>query len=98
MTEDIKTKKASGSDRTDGSFVKMMYNINSNAMLNLYNSTWNSGDYPDVWKVAKVTLIPREGKDPKNQDSYRPILLLPIWGKIYDKTVTRKLTSYLESN
>lgn len=54
--------------------------------------------YPEIWKIAKVILIPKEGKDSQLPSAYRPICLLSIWAKLLDKIITPRLTNYLESN
>lgn len=67
-------------------------------MLKIYKAIWSSDDYTDSWKVAEVSLIPKEGKRTENQSSYRPICLLTTWGNVYDKIVIQRLTSYFENN
>ena len=53
--------------------------------------------YPDMWKVANVTAIYK--KDDKILvKSYRPISLLPICGKMFEKLIFIHLYSYLNSN
>ena len=56
-----------------------------------------SGIYPDKWKKANV--VPVHKKESKNiLKNYRPISLLPVCGKIFEKCIYNSLYSYLESN
>ena len=53
--------------------------------------------YPDVWKLANVTPIFKKG-DKQLIKNYRPISLLPICGKTFEKIVFNCLYSYLNEN
>ena len=53
--------------------------------------------YPNLWKEANV--IPIHKKDSKNLlKNYRPISLLPICGKIFEKCIYNSIYSYFENN
>lgn len=62
----------------------------------IFNFCLEYGMFPMCWKIAKVILCPKPAKDPDLPDSYRPICLLPVWGKILDKIITNRLDYYLE--
>ena len=51
--------------------------------------------YPDMWKLANVTTIFKKG-DKQSIKNYRPISLLPICGKIFEKIIN--IYSYLHAN
>ena len=53
--------------------------------------------YPDSWKLANVTPIFKKG-DKKSTNNYRPISLLPICGKMFEKIIFNNLYSYLNAN
>jgi hypothetical protein len=50
----------------------------------LINLSINTGVFPDSLKVAKVTSIHKKN-DPLNKSNYRPISVLPIFSKVYEK-------------
>ena len=55
------------------------------------------GVYPDKWKKANV--IPVHKKESENLlTNYRPISLLPVCGKIFEKYIYNSLYGYLQSN
>ncbi|GBM99777.1 hypothetical protein AVEN_101026-1 [Araneus ventricosus] len=63
----------------------------------LFNDCTRQEVFPDFWKIAKVLLTPKEGKDLTEVSAYIPICLLPIWGKVYDKSIAQRLLYELES-
>ena len=53
--------------------------------------------FPDMWK--KGNIIPAHKKDDKTLiNNYRPISLLPIFGKIFERVIYNSLFNYFLSN
>ena len=50
-----------------------------------------------MWKLANVTPILKKG-DKQLIKNYRPISLLPICGKIFEKFIFNNLYAYLHTN
>ena len=48
--------------------------------------------------LAHAILIHKQNKNPQHPDSYRPIALLEIFGKIFEKLVNKRLKEQLETN
>ena len=53
--------------------------------------------FPDVWKLANVVPIFKKGNK-QLINNYRPISLLPISGKSFEKITFNNLYSYLDTN
>lgn len=68
------------------------------AMLELFNRIWNSGTFPEQWKLATVVPIPKPDADRSRADGYRPIALLSCLGKVFERMINRRLTTELETN
>ena len=60
----------------------------------LYNNILAAGIYPGKWKIATVTPIPNA----THPTDLRPILLLPVPGKLLEKHITDKIVCLLEDN
>jgi hypothetical protein len=54
--------------------------------------------FPPAWKHDTTVMIPKPGKDPTNPLSYRPISLLNIAGKVFEKILSTRLKNFLEIN
>ena len=63
----------------------------------LVNQSFQSGIFPDKLKIAKVITLFKKG-NPELPSNYRPISLLPIFSKVFEKLMYRRLYKFLELN
>ena len=56
------------------------------AILLIYKNCINSGIFPNIWKKFNVVPVHKKG-DKQVVDNYRPVSLLPGFGKILEKLV-----------
>lgn len=89
--------KAVGHDGLPGYFVKMIAELICQPLTFILNSSTKTCIFPDEMKIAKVVPIFKNG-DREHVSNYRPISLLPIFSKIFEKIICRNLTEHLESN
>ena len=61
----------------------------------LVNQSFQSGIFPDKLKLAKVISLFKKG-NPEIPSNYRPISLVPIFSKIFEKLMYRRLYRFLE--
>ena len=61
----------------------------------LVNQSFQSGIFPDKLKIAKVISLFKKG-NPEFPSNYRPISLLSIFSKIFEKLMYRRLCKFLE--
>jgi hypothetical protein len=52
--------------------------------------------YPIMWKFAQITMIPKPGKPANEVNSYRPISLLPVTSKLFEKSLLKKIRNDLD--
>ena len=63
----------------------------------IFNKALTTSVYPDIWKKGNV--VPVHKKDSKNLvKNYRPISVLPIFGKIFEKIIYNVLFEHLKTN
>ena len=63
----------------------------------LFNLSVQQCKIPGEWKKAKVTPLYKSGakSDPKN---FRPISVLPVVSKVYERLIHNQLASYFDEN
>ena len=92
-----KHNKSPGHDLIGSKVVKLCPEIFAMSLAKIYNWGIENGKYPDDLKIAKVIALYKKGVkfDPNN---YRPISLLSLFDKIFEKILCRRLVSFLEQN
>ena len=84
----LKTCKSSGSDGIPPLLLKYSANVLCRPLSHLINLSFRNGCVPEVLKRADVCPIPKT--NPVKRDSLRPISLLPVICKVYEKAVLKK--------
>lgn len=89
-------KKTPGHDCISGKMLKELPLSGKSAILFIFNAILRLNYYPDTWKHARITVIPKPGKDMKKIESYRPISLLPTLSKLFEKLLFDKILKVIE--
>ena len=55
-----------------------------------------NGCFPDVLKIGKITPIFKKG-NPEDVGNYRPVSTLPIFGKLFEKVIYKRIFSFAKS-
>lgn len=90
-------KKATGLDQLHPKFLKMAAEHINRPLAYILNKSLSTGDIPDGWKKAKVSPI-HKSNDIENPSNYRPISVIPICMKIFEKVVHKQLYEHLAEN
>ena len=97
MIAGLGTKKAHGPDNISVNMLKLCGEHLCVPLQNIFGNILETGIIPDQWKEANVT--PGHKKTDKQIiTNLRPISLLPILTKVFEKTVFKNLFNYLVDN
>lgn len=97
IIRELKSRKSPGHDGIGGRCVKALPYKGLLFLTTVFNSILRLGFFPDNWKKAEIIMILKPGK-PENQiGSYRPISLLPIFSKMFEKILLRRIDTYLSN-
>ena len=89
--------KAPGMDKLSGTFIRDGAELISGPLTQIINLSIRTSKFPDPCKVAKLRALFKKGSriEAKN---YRPISLLPLLSKLFEKVVHIQTEKLLDSN
>ena len=87
-------KKSTGPDGISVMMLKKTLPFVVNILTDIFNQILIEGDFPKCWKTARVTPV-FKGGDPNDPSNYRPISILPILSKIFEKHINKCLMTFL---
>ena len=90
--------KAHGHDDISIRMVKICDKSLLKPLIILFENSIKSSCYPDIWKRSNIIPVHKKN-DKQLVNNYRPISLLPIFGKIFEKIIFKKIYNLvLEEN
>ena len=87
--------KSSHIDTYSIRIVKHLSTILSPILCKLINKSFQMGHFPEFCKIARVVPLYKSG-DSTNVNNYRPISILPIFSKNFEKIVYQQIFGYFQ--
>lgn len=97
IIETLNCNTASGIDEISTKVLKCIKNLILVDLTSCINKCLELGIFPENLKRAKVTPIFKSGVK-SNPSNYRPISVLPVISKIFERILYTRLEAYLNSN
>ena len=95
VLDKLNVRKAPGADQVTARMLQELPRVGILFFTQLLNSIFRLSYIPSSWKIAKVIILHKPGKPSADVKSYRPISLLSIQNKVFEKLLHRKLTRLL---
>ena len=92
--DSIKSHSVPGKDEISPKFVKLAKCILSPYLANLFNKCIDQDIFPFDFKVAYAIPIPKTSS-PKSLDEFRPISLLSVFSKLFEKFLEKKMSKFI---
>ena len=90
----LKVGKATGPDEIPAKLLKETASVIASSLCKIFNKSLQLGSLPSDWKLANVVPVHKKGaKD--HVENYRPISLLPIVSKVFERCVLNSIKENL---
>ena len=93
----LKVNKATGPDGLSNRLLKLAAPAIAKSLATIYNASLENGVVPGEWKAVNVSPIFKSG-DKTSLNNYRPISILPVVAKVFEKLVHQQLHAYLRKH
>ena len=97
IIKNLNNKKSTGPDGLPVKCFKCLPHIGLKQISYIFNAIFRLSHFPSQWKKARVILIAKPGKDPHLLTSYRPISILSIFSKIFERILLARIRTYIET-
>ena len=91
LLNSIPTNKATGADGVSARIVRIAASAISISLSKIINYCIENSKFPSAWKVAKVIPIYKGKGDQHDMSNYRPISVLPVLSKLFERHVSNML-------
>lgn len=91
----LKNDCSSGFDDIPIRYIKPVAECLISPIVEVINSSIDQKIFPQQWKTARVCPLPKTDTPTKVND-YRPISVLPVMSKIYERVILNQLCTYIE--
>ena len=93
----LESSKASGPDYIPVVVLKNCEPELSYILVKLFNMCLNESCFPDSWKVSSVVSVFKNVGERSAAKNYRPVSLLSVVSKVFEKLVNDRTVDYLEN-
>ena len=97
-SQEMPANKATGADKVGPTVLKLAAPGIASVLASLINHCIQKSNFPISWKTAKVRPVYKKKGEQSVKLNYRPISVLPILSKIYERHFCDSLCTYLSVN
>ena len=80
----LRSDCSTGPDNIPTKFVKLVSDHLASPLTHILNTCISKLDFPTLWKVARISPIPKVG-EPQANDDFRPIFIWRVLSKVYER-------------
>ena len=97
MIQNLDHNKAHGHDQVSIRMLKLCSNSICKPLKIIFNRCLETSTFPNDWKKGNVVPVFKKG-DKQILKNYRPISLLPVCGKIFEKLIFNEMFKFFIEN
>ncbi|KAL0861481.1 hypothetical protein ABMA27_009011 [Loxostege sticticalis] len=97
IIKSLRNTNSTGYDDINTKILKICADFMSCPLSHIINLSFEQGIFPNRLKTSVIKPIYKKG-DPNEMGNYRPITLVPILSKVFEKAMLQRLDSFLSKN
>ena len=97
LIDRIRTNVAVGNDGINAKVLKDAKDVIAPTLAKIINTGYDINKFPDQLKIASIKPVHKKNC-PNEPANYRPISILPILSKVFERSAVDQLVKYLEKN
>ena len=90
--------KATGLDNISAKLLRECPDVIAETLTHIFNQSLMTGIFPDEWKSARVTPLYKNSGKRSDPTNYRPISVIPVVAKVFERIIYDQLYHYLTKN
>lgn len=91
LIQKLKIKTSPGHDQITNKILQHLPKKSIILLTYIFNSMLRMSYFPLIWKLSVIILIHKPNKPKNEPSSYRPISLLPVLGKLFEKVMLKRI-------
>ena len=91
----LSADKASGHDDLPPKLLKMIFKEIALSLCTIFNTSIETAAWPETWKWGTWTPVLKK-VDRHDTSNYRPITVLHVVGRIYEKLLSKQITDFMD--
>ena len=94
----LRAHSSTGPDLIPARFIKLAAKAIASPLTNIINNSISKQIFPSIWKVGRVSPIPKIDNPATDESHYRPVSILLVLSKVVEKLVSQQIVDYIEVN
>ena len=94
--QSVRADCSTGQDNIPAKYLKLCIDDITSRICHIINASIAKNIFPNQWKISRISPIPKI-KSPKEPSDFRPISILPILSKVYERLIMNQMVGFLET-
>ena len=90
--------KATGLDSISARLLRETPDLIADSLCQIFNKSVVTGIFPDEWKNSRITPVFKNAGKRTDPSNYRPISIIPVVAKVFERIIYDQLYKYLAVN
>ena len=92
----LRSDCSTGYDNIPTKYIKPVSEYLISPLTHIINTCIEQSIFPDDWKISRICPVPKVA-NPSTLAEYRPISILPVLSKVFERIILQQLTERIES-